>query len=91
MSDALEVTFTHPRETDQNFAADVAHDCTAGEALQHLQAKSTGPFLETAPAGQPYQLVVHGNVQPPETTFDQMGVRTGDLLEVAQAAQGALR
>ncbi len=91
MSKSIELNFTHPRETDKSFAAEVDGECTVAEALQHLQSKSTGPFLDAAPAGQPYQLVVHGKVHPPEATFGGIGVEPGAQVEVAQASNGATR
>ena len=47
MSKSIELNFTHPRETDKSFAAEVDGECTVAEALQHLQSKSTGPVSYT--------------------------------------------
>jgi hypothetical protein len=84
----LELTFTHPRESDRRFVAELSNDCTGAKAVTGLTEER---FLEPAPANRPYELVVaRSNVLvPPNATFGSMGVQTGDVIDVRQRGQGA--
>lgn len=89
----IEVRFMHPRDSSQYFTAELAPSCTGEQAVQGLLAgDDKGPFLQPAPAGRPYELVVSrtGKQITPNMTFDQAGVSDGDVIEVRQAGQGAI-
>jgi hypothetical protein len=85
--------FTHPRSSER-YEAVVADECPARLVLQGLQAPNateSGPFLQPAPDGRPYAIVLArtGIQLSPETTMAQVGVRDDDVFEVQQMAQGA--
>jgi len=87
----IEVHFLHPRSSN-TLTADVSPDCTGEEAIQGLlEGDDNGPFLEPAPPGHPYELVLKRSekVIQPNMTFEQAGVVDGDVVEVSQAVQGA--
>jgi hypothetical protein len=86
----LKLNFIHPR-TSIGYSADVAPECTGAVALQGLQSPATGPFLDPAPQGRPYELVVaRSNKMIPATqSFAEAECQTGDTIEVRQSGQGA--
>jgi len=90
MDDKLRIVVSHPR-TSETFEADVSPRCPARVVLTSLQSEATGPFLEQAPAGQPYALVLSksGRQLTPNTTMEDAEVVDGDQLEVQQMGQGA--
>lgn len=88
--DKIRILVTHPR-TCESFEADVAPACPARTVLEGLQRQDTGPFLDPAPAGRPYALVLArtGRQLTPNTSMGEAGVVAGDQLEVQQMGQGA--
>ncbi|HEU4710826.1 MAG TPA: hypothetical protein VFS76_04635 [Pyrinomonadaceae bacterium] len=90
----VNVTFTHPRENSRTFGAEVSLQCTAQLAVQGLmQGNQDGAFLDTPPAGRPYELVLKRTsaMIPPNMTFAQAGVIDHDVIEIRQAGQGAFQ
>jgi hypothetical protein len=88
----VRVTFAHPRDSAARFQAETSPECTGWQAIQGLMlGDGDGPFLEKAPAGRPYELVVRrtGVVITPNATLADAGVRDGDDIEVIQRGQGA--
>ena len=86
------VTFIHPRENARSFAADVDPQCTAQVAIEGLiRGNRDGAFLEAAPPGRPYELVLKrtSTAIPPNMSFAQAGVINNDVIEIRQAGQGA--
>lgn len=90
-NDAIEVNFTHPRNA-RLFTAEISPQCTGQKAIDGLLVgDEEGPFLEPAPQGRPYQLVIkrtQGAITP-HTTFADAGVISGDVIEIRQDGQGA--
>lgn len=87
----ITVTFIHPREA-RNFVAEVSPQCTAQMAIQGLmQGNHDGAFLNTPPAGRPYELVLKrtSTTIPPNMSFAQAGVIDLDVIEIRQEGQGA--
>lgn len=87
----LEVHFTHPRNA-KHFVAEIGPQCTGQQAVEGLLVgDEQGPFLEPAPQGRPYELVLKKSKAAitPNMTFAQAGVETGDVIEIRQAGQGA--
>lgn len=90
MDNQLRIVVSHPRTSD-TFEADVAPACPARTVLAGLQREDSGPFLEPAPEGRPYALVVArtGRQLTPNTSMAEAGVVDGDQLEIQQIGQGA--
>jgi hypothetical protein len=90
VDDKIAIEFLHPK-TSESFSAALSPQCPAEVALRRLQMAETGPFLEAAPAGRPYQLVVERTAQEltPNTTMADAGLKSGDRLLVMQKMQGA--
>ena len=87
----IEVNFAHPRSA-KLFTAEIGPQCTGQQAIEGLLVgDDQGPFLEQAPAGRPYELVLKKSKKAitPNMTFEQAGVESGDVIEVRQAGQGA--
>ena len=87
-----EVTFTHPRESNRQYVADISDDVTGARAIAGLTENTPeGAFLEPAPPNRPYELVIARNntLIAPNATFGQMGVQHGDVIDVRQRGQGA--
>ncbi|HEX9919596.1 MAG TPA: hypothetical protein VGA87_10530 [Pyrinomonadaceae bacterium] len=90
----IEVFFRHPL-TSELLPADLSPQCTGQEALEELQADDgTGAFLSQPQTGQQYKLVLrHGEDEgidiPPKMTFDDVGVKDGDTVEVQIGGVGA--
>ena len=90
-NEKIEVHFIHPRSS-KRFTAGISTQCTGQQAIQGLLiGDDDGPFLEAAPSGRPYELVVTSTQKAitPNMTFEQAGVRNDDIIEVRQAGQGA--
>ncbi len=90
-NDKITLNFTHPRSS-KVFPAEINPLCTGQQAIAGLIAgDDNGPFLETAPHGRPYELVLSRTNQAitPNMTFGQVGAQDGDVVEVRQAGQGA--
>jgi hypothetical protein len=88
----LAVTFINPRSNARVFDADLSPECTGQMAIEGLLVGDhNGPFLEPAPPGRPYELVVKSSDVSitPNTTFREAGVVNGDVIEIRQALQGA--
>jgi len=90
VDEKLAVEFLHPKTSD-SYPAALHPLCTAEVALRKLQEADTGPFLEYAPAGRPYQLVLRRTETEltPNTSMADAGVVSGDTLLVVQKHQGA--
>lgn len=90
MPNLMEIHFLHPRDSHA-YDAEVAPECTSKRALTGLQSPETGPFLDPAPNGRPYELVLARNsmVITPDMTMAQAGVVDGEVVEVRQSGQGA--
>lgn len=86
-NDQLQLRFVHPHTSD-TYAANVAPACTAKIAIEQLKSGTTGPFL--AP-NRDYDLVLTRTDYPlnESDTMAEAGARSGDVLEVRQASQGA--
>lgn len=92
MNNKVGVTFKHPRDNARNFEAEISLQCTGQRAIDGLLlGDEHGPFLEPAPQGQPYELVLKrtSSTITPNMTFAQAGVEDGEVIEVRQAGQGA--
>jgi len=88
----LEVRFAHPRQSDQMFTAEIVEQCTGSQALMGLMVgDAQGSFIDPPPAGRQYELIVSrtGVQISPNMTFDEAGVKDGDVIEVRLAGQGA--
>jgi hypothetical protein len=88
----VRVTFTHSRDGG-SFVANINPQCTGQMAIQGLILgnEEDGPFLQAAPPGRPYELVVKRsqvNITP-NMTFEQADVQDDDVIEVRQRGQGA--
>jgi hypothetical protein len=93
-NNSVKVTFTHPRDGGRSFDANINPQCTGQMAIQGLLlGDEGGAFLEAAAPGRPYELAVKRSQTniPPNMTFEQAGVQDGDVIEVRQSGQGALR
>jgi hypothetical protein len=88
--DTITVRFLHPRASTA-FPAALLPDVTGQEALQNLQSSATGPFLEPAPAGNPYTLVLTRTKTsiPAHMSMAEVGVHDGDEVQIGQDGQGA--
>lgn len=88
----IKVTFTNPRGGGRSFVANINPQCTGQMAIQGLiLGNEEGAFLDPAPPGRPYELVVKssGKNITPNMTFDEAGVQNDDVIEVRQAGHGA--
>lgn len=83
----LNLTFLHPR-TSAAYKANVAPACTAQIAIEGLTSNA---FLDPAPNGRPYQLVLSrtDTQLTPSQTMADAGVQENDVIEVRQQGQGA--
>lgn len=87
----IEVTFTHP-DGNNVFTAAITPQCTGAKAVQGLlRGNENGPFLSPLPTGQNYELTrkLNGQVITPNTTFEEAGVESGDVIEVKRPLRGA--
>jgi hypothetical protein len=88
----LAVTFVNPKNNARTFEAYLFPECTGQMAVEGLIAgNEDGPFLDPAPPGRPYQLVIKKssvNITP-NMTFRQAGVVNGDVIEIGQNGEGA--
>lgn len=86
----IRVSFTHPRESGAIFQAEVALTCTGRQAIGGLVEAQ---FLTVAPQGQPYSLALarNGKQITANTTFADVGVADGDVLNVYMDNQGATK
>lgn len=85
--------FTHPRSSER-YEAVVADECPVRVILQGLQAPDAtehGPFLDPAPNGRPYVIILARTQQQlsPETTMAEVAARDDDVFEIQQMGQGA--
>ena len=88
----MTVRFTHPRSSHLVFAAETTPGCTGQEAIAGLiLGGDDGPFLEPAPAGRPYELILTRTETAitPHMTLGHAGVVDGDVIAVVQRGQGA--
>jgi hypothetical protein len=83
----MKVDFLHPRDS-RAFPAEVEQDTTAKTCLDQLTVEC---FIEPAPKGRPYALVVQRTRQQmlPEMTMRDAGVQNNDALAILQQEQGA--
>ena len=83
----MNVVFLHPRDS-RAFEARVDADTTGTTCIQGLVDSK---FLEPAPRGRPYALLVTRTQQQmlPSTTIQEAGVQESDSLAVLQMEQGA--
>jgi hypothetical protein len=88
----LAVTFVNPRSNARVFEADLVPECTGQMAIEGLLVgNELGPFLEPAPPGRPYELVIKRSsvTITPNMTFSDAGVINDDVIEIRQAGEGA--
>jgi len=90
--DLVTVQFAHPRNSERVFMVETTLGCTGQEAIAGLVlGDEDGPFLEPAPTGRPYELVLARTETAitPHMTLKEAGVLDGDLIAVLQRGQGA--
>jgi hypothetical protein len=88
----LAVTFVNPRSNARVFEADLFPECTGQMAIEGLiVGDEHGPFLDPAPPGRPYELVIKRSSMTitPNLTFREAGVVNDDVIEIRQAGEGA--
>jgi hypothetical protein len=87
MSEVVTVQFTSPH-TSVATELDLSPEMTGSQVL--AGAEQNGLLPKPQP-GQPYGLVLQrtGAAITPNTSLQQAGVKTGDILTVTQAGQGA--
>lgn len=85
----IPIQCAHPR-TSVLLDGEVTPEGTAGELVADLVTEG---FIEQAPAGRPYEVILARNdtVIPPNVTFGGAGVQAGDVLNLVQPGQGATR
>jgi hypothetical protein len=86
----ITVRFTHPRKSN-TYGANIDTQLTAKEAIEALLSPLTGPFLQPAPLGQEYLLVLRrtSTLILSNMTMDTAGVKDNDILEVVFKSSAA--
>lgn len=83
----MDVTFLHPRDS-RTYQADVDAETTGQTCLDNLVKDH---FIEPAPSGRPYAMVVQRNNRQilPSMSMQEADVQDNDSLAIFQQEQGA--
>jgi hypothetical protein len=87
----IRVHFTHPRNS-LTYSVNISPLCTGQIALDGLTSQGkNGRFLDPAPQGRTYQLIIKRNSHQitPTMTFQQAGVINDDYIDIGLDSQGA--
>ena len=92
MPEKMDITFLHPKKSDETFKMGVSPQATPNQCVQQLiKGDHQGPWLAADQTGRPYELVLSRTQQllDAATPLGTAGVKTGDTLAVMQPGQGA--
>lgn len=82
----IKVTFVHPR-SEKRLPVDLEPSITPEQVIAELETRA---FLARVPEGSAYVLTLERTRQaiPPSGTFEEAGVRDGDVVAIVLAEEG---